>query len=253
MKFPKMQFGAEAEHSFARFNIGPDELAGKKVLDVGCGSGRFLDLFSKHGAETFGFDLSKSVDEALTHCGLRHNVHVLQASVFNAPFRPATFDLVFSFGVLHHTPDTRQAFMQLPGLVKPGGKLAVFIYARRSEPGHSATEIKERLSDQYRKLTSRLPHGLLHALSHLAIPLYDLKMLPKLGPLVDTVIETSMHPNWRLRVLETFDWYSPKYQWKHTNDEVRQWFSDAGLRVISVSQQAVSLVGVKWHESRSAS
>jgi SAM-dependent methyltransferase len=245
MKFPKVQYGAEAELSFARFNTNLDELTGKKVLDVGCGSGRFLDLFSKHTAETFAFDLSQSVDVAFKYCGLRPNVHVLQASLFDIPFRTAIFDLVFSFGVLHHTPDTKRAFMQLPQFVKPGGKLALFVYSKRSEAGFSGLTIKERLSDQYRNITSGLPHGLLHILSYLAIPLYDLKKLHKLGPLVDTVVETSMHPDWRLRVLETFDWYSPKYQWKHTNDEVARWFTEAGLKVISVSPQPVSLVGLK--------
>jgi len=241
--FPRTQYGSETERSFSRFNFKPNELTGKNILDVGCGSGRFVDFFSRYAREVVGIDLSYAVDEASTYCGMRPNVHILQADLFNLPFKEAMFDLVFSFGVLMATPNTKKAFMQLPRFVKPGGKLAIFVYAKWFEKGSWASRAKDRLSDSYRKISSRLPLSVLHMLSYVAIPLYELKRLPKLGKLVDIAIESSTNPDWRVRVLETFDWYSPKYQWKHTREEVVSWFKEAGLDDIFVSPHPVTVVG----------
>ena len=51
------------------------------------------------------------------------------------PFRRGSFDLVFSIGVLHHTPSTEQAFRALVPLVKPGGEIAISVYAATMKPG----------------------------------------------------------------------------------------------------------------------
>ena len=247
--FPRIQYGSETERSFSRFNLKLEELSDKRILDAGCGSGRFVDFFSKHAAEVVGIDLSYSVDEALRHCGLRQNVHILQADLLRLPLKEEIFDLVFSFGVLMHSPSTKNAFMQITRFVKPRGRLAVFVYAKWSEKGAWGSRAKERLSDSYRKITSRLPFGVLHKLSYIAIPLYEMKKVPKLGKLVDIAIESSMNPDWRLRVLETFDWYSPKYQWKHTRAEVVSWFKEAGFNEIFVSSHPVSVVGSKTQQN----
>jgi SAM-dependent methyltransferase len=250
--FPRIQYGSETERSFSRFNLKLEELSDKRILDAGCGSGRFVDFFSKHAAEVVGIDLSYSVDEALRHCGLRQNVHILQADLLRLPLKEEIFDLVFSFGVLMHSPSTKNAFMQITRFVKPRGRLAVFVYAKWSEKGAWGSRAKERLSDSYRKITSRLPFGVLHKLSYIAIPLYEMKKVPKLGKLVDIAIESSMNPDWRLRVLETFDWYSPKYQWKHTRGEVVSWFKEAGFNEIFVSSHPVSVVGSKTQQNISS-
>lgn len=245
-KYPRLLYGFETERSFSRFHMDLSELSGKVILDAGCGSGRFVDLFSKYGEEVVGVDLSFSVNDAFRYCGLRRNVHVLQADLFKLPLRENVFDLVFSFGVLHHTSNTAKAFMQLVKHVKRGGKLAVFVYVKRSETtGRWEFKVKERLSDLCRTVSCRLPRVLLYGLSHLAIPLYDLKKLPKVGRFLDAAIEAGAHPDWRMRVLGTFDWYSPKYQWKHTNAEVLQWFKAAGFTDIFVSTHPVTLVGSK--------
>jgi len=244
-KFASTQYGLQTEQSFSRFNISVQELPERRILDVGCGSGRFIEFFSRHGAEAVGVDLSYSVDEAFAICGLRPNVHILQASLFKMPFKQHTFDLVFSFGVLMCTPNTKRAFMELPRYVTLGGKLAIFVYSKRSESGFWAYRTKEQLSDLYRSITSRVPHALLYLLSYLSIPLYDLKRVPKLGRLIDAAVESSDSPDWRTRVLETFDWYSPRYQWKHSNHEVAQWFEEAGFTGISICHHPITIVGVK--------
>ena len=57
------------------------------------------------------------------------------------------------------------------------------------------------------------------------------------------LIPCSIHPDWRIRLLDTFDWYSPRYQWKHTVEEVAGWFRDEGFEEISTEGFAVNVRG----------
>ncbi len=85
----------------------------------------------------------------------------------------------------------------------------------------------EASSRMQRLVTTRLPTRWLYALCHAAIPLYYLYRIPLFYPLrLLTKIAMDPDPEWR--VLDTFDWYSARYQWKHTYAEVRSWFEGAG-------------------------
>ena len=68
--------------------------------------------------------------------------------MFKLPFAPESFDYIYSIGVLHHTPDCEQAFKGLPRLLKPGGRIAIWLY--------SAYNPWYRMSDVYRKWTRRM-------------------------------------------------------------------------------------------------
>jgi SAM-dependent methyltransferase len=198
------------------------DFRGKLVLDVGCGMGRFADVASRWGATVVGVDLTSAIDAASGNIGDRDNVHLAQADVFRLPLRDGTFDFVFSIGVLHHTPNTRDAFDRLPALLKPGGRVAIWVYS-------SSMRSWSRTSDAYRVVTTRLPKRLLYAMSHIAVPWYHLSRLPAVGPRLAMVLPIRNHPNPAWRVLDTFDWYSPRYQWKHSDSEVREWFESQGL------------------------
>ncbi|HMF61124.1 MAG TPA: methyltransferase domain-containing protein, partial [Vicinamibacterales bacterium] len=116
-KWSRVQFdpangGRESEDTFTeKTGFTPDDLRGKLVLDVGCGAGRFLEIASRWGARTIGVDFSFAVEASQANLGDRPNVDVIQADVFHLPFRDDIFDRIFSIGVLHHTRDTREAFL----------------------------------------------------------------------------------------------------------------------------------------------
>jgi SAM-dependent methyltransferase len=216
---------------------GEADYRGRLVLDAGVGMGRYAEVVANKGGEVIGVDITAAVDAAFTNIGRRENVHLMQADIFAMPFREATFDLAYSIGVLHHTPDTRAAFERVAATVKPGGGLAVYLYAKYTIANH--------FSDTYRKLTTRLPPRLMLALSAVAVPLYYPYQLPGIGKVLRLVCPISLHPDWRWRWLDTFDWYTPQYQWKALYPEVFRWFRDAGFREIEIFDHPIRMRGRK--------
>lgn len=234
----------ESEDTFvSKTGFSRNELQGKLVLDVGCGMGRFSDVASRWGATVVGIDLSSAVDAAAGNLGDRDRVHLAQADIFRMPFADATFDFIFSIGVLHHTPNTQAAFGQLPRLVKPGGKVAVWVYT-------TAMRSWCWSSDLYRHLTTRMPRKMLYALSHAAIPLYYVHKAPLIGKVSSVILPMSVHPNPEWRVLDTFDWYSPKYQWKHSSNELHEWFRQHGFTDLRALEFPTSMQGKRSLDKR---
>lgn len=261
----------------ASTGIQPQSLARKLVLDAGCGSGRFMDLLSGTGAEVVGVDLSLAVEVAQENVSHQPACHIVQADLMNLPFRPGTFDFAFSIGVLHHTPSTKQAFLQLTRVLKRSGEIAIWVYPRhRLKDAFElfpervnevlALDVNYRISARasrwvrglagpldwmtenssriQRAFTTRLPPRWLYALCHAAIPLYYLYRIPLFFPL-RLVTKIAMDPDPEWRVLDTFDWYSPRYQWKHTYPEVRAWFEAAGMEDIAALPRPVAMRGRK--------
>jgi len=228
----------ESEETFrAKTGLTPEEVAGRLVLDVGCGMGRFADVVSRWGGRAVGIDLSLAVEAAHANLGGRENVRILQADLFRLPFRHGSFDIVYSLGVLHHTPSCERAFRQLVPFVRPGGRLCVWVYGTMGP--------WERFARLYRRVTVRMPKRLLHTLCHIAIPWHHVCRLPLIGPLLWTLFPISRHPNPDWRVLDTFDWYSPEYQSLHTFPEVYRWFRSEGLVDIALLDFPVAVAGTR--------
>jgi SAM-dependent methyltransferase len=219
-----------------------DDLEGKLVLDAGCGLGRFTEVCLNHGASVVACDLSGAIDAAYANLHQRRGVFFLQADIFKLPFRPETFDFVYSWGVLHHTPDPPRAFAQLPPLVKPGGKLMAFVYAKYNKAYLATTEF-------YRRFTTRLPQRLLLKLSYIAVPLYYVSKIPVIGTFITRILlpVSVRPPTHRWRVGNTFDLYSPKYAFTYDHVEVHDWFRHAGLDEITPTapESGVTYVATK--------
>lgn len=231
----------ESEETFrAKTGLRPEDVAGRLVLDAGCGMGRFADVVSRWGGQVVGIDLSLAVEAAHANLGGRGNVRIMQADLFRLPFQPGTFDIVYSIGVLHHTPDCEKAFRQLVPFVRPGGRLCVWVYGTMGP--------WERFARLYRRVTVRMPRRLLHTLCHAAIPWYHACRLPLVGPLLWTLFPISLHPNPDWRVLDTFDWYSPRYQSLHTFPEVYRWFRSEGFVDITLLDFPLAVAGTRPEE-----
>ena len=108
--------------------------SGRAVLEVGCGLGTDFIQFARAGAKGFAMDLSER-SLALAANRLRTeglSGFLSQGDAERVPFKDGTFDLVYSWGVLHHTPDTAAAARELVRVCKPGGEILVMLYHLRS-------------------------------------------------------------------------------------------------------------------------
>ena len=107
---------------------------GLRVLEIGCGIGTDGAQFAQAGADYTGVDLTEAAIELARKrfelSGLRGSFQVADAE--NLEFPDATFDLVYSHGVLHHTPDTARAIREIHRVLKPGGRAEVMLYHRGS-------------------------------------------------------------------------------------------------------------------------
>lgn len=114
--------------------IGFERYAGKRVLEIGCGLGTDLLQFARHGAQVTGIDLSpKSVSLTQQRFALEgRSGTFLVADAEALPFPEASFDVVYSFGVLHHTPDIEKAIAEIFRVLAPGGELILMLYHRHS-------------------------------------------------------------------------------------------------------------------------
>jgi len=220
----------------------PEELDGELVLEVGCGAGRFTEVLLSTGARVVAVDASSAVEACRETCGDNPRLALVQADLFALPFRPGSFDRVFCYGVLQHTPDPEAAFRALVEQVRPGGLIAADVYRHQ--------EFIDRWTAKrlWRPLTTRMPRDRLRRIIEWYIPRWlpidnRLKSVPHLGRFLVAVV-----PCWNPRglfeltwdeevawtILDTFDALAPRYDWPQSLESVEGWCGRAGLEEVSV-------------------
>lgn len=217
----------------------PDEVAGLRVLDAGCGNGSSTLGIARLGALCVGIELSTGLEKAreyFTESDRGLEALYVQANLLDAPFEPETFDVVFSAGVLHHTPDTRKAFKALAPLVKPGGRFYVWLY--RHEKG--VTPIVNTL----RAVTTRLPPPVAFAVALVAAPAFQAftRVLNATG------VRGYRPMSWRSSALALLDIFGARYAHAHTCEEVTEWYLAEGFeapRLSSLERRGFSVCGTK--------
>lgn len=118
-------------HSFAQFT----RFNGQKVLEVGVGASTDFIQWVRAGAIAYGIDLTQ---EAISHAQHRLDLYNLKAEDIrvadaeNLPYVDNNFDLVYSWGVIHHSPNTIKALEEIIRVLRPGGKAKIMIYNRHS-------------------------------------------------------------------------------------------------------------------------
>jgi ubiquinone/menaquinone biosynthesis C-methylase UbiE len=124
-----------------------DDLKGKKVLDMGCGSGRFTLGFAQLGVEKItGIDLGKtgiSVGRKLSEKFGLKNIEFIEQSVLSLPFDDESFDFVFSKGVLHHTGNLEKSLDEYHRVLKKGGQGFLYLYGSGGLFWNSRTKMRD--------------------------------------------------------------------------------------------------------------
>jgi SAM-dependent methyltransferase len=242
-RFPEMY--PEWEQNFLAYMQphGPDFFRGKKVLDAGCGNGRFAYYASKYGAEVWAIDLGPAIDVARENTKDSVSVQVLQADLHNLPFAYESFDFIYSLGVLHHLPDPESAFHNLLRYLKPEGEVQIYLYWR---PEYQP--IKQALLSVVtgiRKITSRLPPAVVYLLAYpvavvaflfFVFPYRILKAIPGLSSIAERLpMKQYASFPFRVCVNDQLDRFSAPIENRYTRQEVRDWLNRANLQNTKVS------------------
>ena len=242
-----------AERFWAETGWDKDSLNGKWILDAGCGAGRFLDIASTTKSEVVGIDISSAIDAAQENLKGRQNVHFIQASIYELPFRDETFDRVYCIGVIQHTPDPKKTMETLPKFVKKDGQIAVTIYEKNK---YTLLYAKYLLRPITRRVPQKTLLNLLKATMPVMFPVTSfLFRLPKVGkvfafliPIANYVHEPRLNKeqryNWAL--LDTFDMLSPAFDQPQTEENARTALSQAGVSKIErLPNVGLNLIGRK--------
>jgi SAM-dependent methyltransferase len=213
----------------------PEFFRGKIGVDAGCGGGRHALKAHSYGAEVVAMDLSPAVDAAYRKARTTDGVHVIQGDIFNPPLAPAAFDFVYSLGVLHHTPDPPRAFRSLVPLLRPGGTIAVMLYARGRRMILGALALVRAVSTRLPLPVTRSVAWSLAALDTCG-PIAGYRALRRIGvpaALLDRVTpeHVRLYAGLTFRICQT-DWLdrlSYPYVHYYSGDDLARWFAGAGL------------------------
>ena len=204
----------------------PDSFEGKLTLDAGCGFGRYTYFAAQFGAEVVGLDLSAAIESARINTAHLPNVHLVQGDLLDLPFREATFDRIFSIGVLHHTPEPSVAFASASHVLRSDGEFSIWVYDK-------ADSGREAINSFVRSITKCLPHPILWKICAFPAKVSQNRYLSGIRMVITSyvIIGSSRVGN--------FDWYSPQYQHHLTEREVLSWFNSNGFeKVVLISPPA---------------
>jgi SAM-dependent methyltransferase len=218
-----------------------NQLKGKWVLDVGCGSGRFAEIALNAGAKVVALDYSAAVD-ACNNNFLNHpNLFIVQGDIYELPFELEAFSFIYSLGVLQHTPDPKKAFSVLPQFLEKGGSICVDYYEKSFKssllPKYWLRPITKRISNEklfffLKKIT---PFLLSTSIVVSKTPLFG-NTLKRIIPVANYYgvlpLNSDQHLEWAL--LDTFDWLSPEHDHPQTIKSIMEWMKDANLKEIEV-------------------
>ncbi|MFH1567983.1 MAG: class I SAM-dependent methyltransferase [Gemmatimonadota bacterium] len=203
--------------------IAPEWFPGRQVLDAGCGGGRWTYGLQQLGCQVTAFDASAAaasfVGDHLAAAGTR----VFQANLFDLPAEVTDrqYDLVFSWGVLHHTGDTFRALRTIAPLMKPDGVLYIYLYGKRSW-----SPLKRLLVKTTRAVLYPLPPGVKFGAFRALLGEY------KAGLAMDVLGSTIAH--------------------RYAQEEVDTWLAELGFRHVLRTIATDEIYRRAWHDGCSA-
>jgi len=219
------------------------------ILDAGTGIGNSAKFLSTNkNSEIFALDSSDSIDFAYEKYGKLSNIHFLQADLRQLPFKRKFFDYIYSDQVLHHTKNTGTSFKYLTKFLTNSGHISIYVYNKKAP-------IREYVDDFIRKKTINMSVNecteFSKDMAYLGRSLAKLKKkitIPRAIPLLGVKAGTydvqrfiywhflkcfwDESDNFERSIGVNFDWYYPKYAFRHTSSEVRKWYKDAKIKII---------------------
>ena len=234
------------------------------VLEAGTGVGNTAKILSINPtSQVFAIDASESIDFAYKKYGKTPNLHFLQADLRELPFKNKFFDYILSDQVLHHTKNTSTSFKYLIKFLALKGYISIYVYNKKAP-------IREYADDHIRKTTVNMSSkDCMEFSKDMAILGKSLSKLNKkiiiprditiLGVKAGTYnvqrfiywhfLKCFWDPsnNFERSVGVNFDWYYPKYAYRHTPEEVKKWCEESKLKITHFKEieSGISVTGKK--------
>jgi ubiquinone/menaquinone biosynthesis C-methylase UbiE/uncharacterized protein YbaR (Trm112 family) len=253
------RFGWDTLAKFNKFLEGRS-----RILDAGTGIGNSARFLSSNvNSQVFALDASESIDFAYKKYGHIENVHFLQADLRKLPFQKNFFDYVYSDQVLHHTKNTETSFKYLTKFLQKKGFVSIYVYNKKAP-------LREYADDYIRSKTTKMTEAqcidfskdmtiLGRSLSRLKKKITIPKDIPLLNIKAGTY-DVQRFIYWHFlkcfwaddgdferSVGVNFDWYYPKFAFRHTPEEVRKWYKDTNTTITHFKEieSGISVTGKK--------
>jgi ubiquinone/menaquinone biosynthesis C-methylase UbiE/uncharacterized protein YbaR (Trm112 family) len=235
-----------------------------KILDAGTGIGNSAKLFSSNPkSQVFAIDASESIDFAYKKYGTTSNIHFLQADIRRLPFRKRFFNFICSDQVLHHTKNTETSFKNLTKYLEKNGMISIYVYNKKAPIREFAdnfirehtTTMSEKECVEFSKDMTYLGKVLSQLKKKIKIP-RDIPVLKIKAGTYDVQRFIYWYflkcfwaedGNFERSVGVNFDWYFPKFAFRHTPDEVRKWYADTKTKIVHFKEveSGISVTGKK--------
>ena len=198
-------------------HIYPDGLEGKTVLDGGCGSGMVSVAFATLGADVTGVDVTRQCVENGRKNAQRFGVECrfIQADLVTLSLDDQ-FDIIYTWGVLHHTPDAEASFHSLATHLKEDGDIIIAVYLRTPLSGfwNSIRVFYQRSPSMLKTVTRKTTAALLAGVDMAKRLVGGRQRYMMRGTSNEEIVN---------------DWFGVPHRTFHSYDEVYKWFEDAGL------------------------
>lgn len=225
-----------------------EDLAGRIVLEIGSGAGRFTEILLELGAFVVTVDMSSAI-RANRQANLSDRAIFIQASFYDLPFFESVFDFVFCYGVAQHTPVPRDVYNWCITYCKNGGSISIDHYRKMlwPNPYYHPKYV-------WRILTTRMNPELLLKIVAYYIPKYikfDTLLIDFLPKRVSLVVRGLIPiPCWNYKgsamvsqdpsslcewaILDTFDALSAKYDFPASKEDIVRWISEQPVESVSI-------------------
>jgi SAM-dependent methyltransferase len=198
------------------------------LVDLGCGSGRFIDVARSKGSRVIGIDYSGAVEAAQNNFKDDPDVCICQADALTLPLKPGIADGVFTIGVLHHTPSPEQGIKQAWTILRRGGWFAVCVYGKGGYYDFPSVQLWRKL---FKTLWPLFRHYPPLFYTYFTVFLFRPLALwiPPLGKAIRVFFPFVKLPDVHWSLLDTFDSVTPSYQSAHESYEVFSWLKNTGF------------------------
>jgi SAM-dependent methyltransferase len=222
------------------FSIFPWSNLSKNAVgfDLGCGSGRWAKFVSARVGKLHCIDPSFAIEIARKNLAGLSNLEFHRVGVDDIPFSDHSMDFGYSLGVLHHIPDTLSALASCVAKLKPGAPFLLYLYYR-FENRPRWFRLIWKMSELFRWVLSRMPHGLRYVMSQfIAASVYwPLARLAKFAELVGMDVKNFplsfyRHRGFYVMRTDSLDRFGTRLEQRFSKDEIQRMMESAGLECI---------------------